>query len=60
MATDTDRRATREADAFVLGRSRDEEERPIEAPGVLGHLRTALIAMLIFTRSRWALSRRSS
>jgi K+-transporting ATPase ATPase C chain len=31
------------------GRARDEEERPIEAPGAAGHFRTALIAMLIFT-----------
>ena len=37
------------ADAFALGRSRDEEERPIETPGAAGHLKTALIAMLIFT-----------
>ncbi len=33
----------------LLGRSRDEEERPIETPGALGHFKTALIAMVIFT-----------
>lgn len=48
MATDTQQSA-RDTDAFVLGRSRDEEERPIETPGAAGHLRTALVAMLIFT-----------
>lgn len=36
-------------DLYTLGRSRDEEERLIESPGALGHFRTALIAMLIFT-----------
>jgi potassium-transporting ATPase KdpC subunit len=49
MATDTNQQATRDADLFLLGQSRDEEERPIETPSVLGHLRTALVAMLIFT-----------
>lgn len=38
-------------DGAVLNRDRDrdEEERPIETPGAVGHLKTALIAMLIFT-----------
>src|SRR5690349_8391653 len=39
----------RDADRPALGRSRDEEERPVGTPGALGHFRTALIAMLIFT-----------
>ncbi|MHB8644631.1 MAG: potassium-transporting ATPase subunit KdpC [Thermomicrobiales bacterium] len=43
------RQETSDSDASLLGRSRDEEERPIETPGALGHFRTALIAMLIFT-----------
>jgi potassium-transporting ATPase KdpC subunit len=38
-----------EEELYALGRSRDEEERPIETPGVVGHFKTALIAMVIFT-----------
>jgi K+-transporting ATPase ATPase C chain len=38
-----------EEDLYTLGRARDEEERPIETPGALGHFKTALIAMVIFT-----------
>ncbi len=36
-------------DGAVLDRDRDEEERSIETPGAVGHLKAALIAMLIFT-----------
>ncbi|MDQ2787402.1 MAG: potassium-transporting ATPase subunit KdpC [Chloroflexota bacterium] len=43
------RQETSDSDASLLGRSRDEEERPIETPGALGHFKTALIAMVIFT-----------
>ena len=49
MARNTSRQAMRDADALVLDRSRDEEERPIESPGAAGHFKTALIAMAIFT-----------
>ncbi len=49
MATKTQQQEERDADLFALGRSRDEEERPIETPGALGHFKTALIAILIFT-----------
>jgi K+-transporting ATPase ATPase C chain len=38
-----------EEELYTQGRARDEEERPIETPGALGHFRTALIAMVIFT-----------
>lgn len=49
MAMNTKQQETQDADLYELGRARDEEERPIETPGVLGHFKTALIAMLIFT-----------
>jgi len=49
MAIDTKQQGTHDVDVSVLGRSRDEEERPIESPGALGHFKTALIAMVIFT-----------
>lgn len=49
MAIDTKQQEGRGTDPLALGRSRDEEERPIETPGALGHLRAALVAMLIFT-----------
>lgn len=46
---DTKTQQTFDEEAYLLGRSRDEEERPIETPGAAGHFKTALIAMLIFT-----------
>ncbi len=49
MKMKTSQQEERDANLFALGRSRDEEERPIETPGALGHFKTALIAMLIFT-----------
>jgi K+-transporting ATPase ATPase C chain len=49
MNTRTLNTEDREADLYTIGRSRDEEERPIESPGAAGHFKTALIAMLIFT-----------
>ncbi len=49
MATTTQAKKMDDEELYMQGRARDEEERPLEAPGGLGHFKTALIAMLIFT-----------